>query len=160
VNLCSCPTTGYDIILASDGSFAPFPKDDFQEKVDGEKASTLTRVLVVDDERLIADTVAAILNLHGYDAFTAYSPNDALKLSERFRPDVLLTDVMMPDMNGIDLARKMMTMLPAMKVLLFSGQAGTNALLDRTSLDDSSFSIVAKPIHPAKLVDAVRNLRT
>jgi DNA-binding NtrC family response regulator len=121
-------------------------------------SSARQRVLVVDDERLIADTVAQILNLHGYDAFTAYSADDALTLATGFRPDVLLTDVLMPNMNGIELAVEMEQQFPAIKVLLFSGQAGTSALLQEMDHVTARFHVVAKPIHPEKLVDAIRRL--
>jgi CheY-like chemotaxis protein len=149
----------FDIVRASDGSHLPPPADGFHADTVGEAATPVGRVLVVDDERLIADTVAQILNLHGYDAFTAYGGPEALKLAERFRPDYLLTDVMMPVMNGLDLARAVEEILPSVKVLLFSGQAGTSALLQRQRVGDSHYNIVAKPIHPDKLVETLRNLR-
>jgi CheY-like chemotaxis protein len=148
----------FDIVHASDGSRMPPPGDGFHADAVGEAAAKLGRVLVVDDERLIADTVAQILNLHGDDAFSAYGGAEALKLAESFRPDYLLTDVMMPVMNGIDLARAVEDLLPSVKVLLFSGQAGTSALLQRRRVDESHYNIVAKPIHPDKLVQTLRNL--
>jgi DNA-binding response OmpR family regulator len=150
---------GYDTFRVSDGSDHTPHAAGSLEKMDAPKASVRARVLVVDDERLIADTVAQILNMHGYDAFTAYGPDEALKLADRFRPDVLLTDVMMPAMNGLDLAAAMEKLFPAIKVLLFSGQAGSNALLQRRHIDDAWMSIVPKPIHPEKLVEALRALQ-
>jgi CheY-like chemotaxis protein len=145
---------------AFSGTSAPPPgPGDFTDS-EGAIAPTRSRVLVVDDERLIADTVAQILNIHGYDAFSAYNGTDALKLAESFRPDYLLTDVMMPVMNGIDLALKLEKLLPGIKILLFSGQAGTNALLQRRQVDGQHFPIVAKPIHPERLVEALAALKT
>ena len=122
---------------------------------DEQSAPRRRRVLVVDDERLIADTVVQILNIHGYDAFGAYSAAEALKLAENFMPDYLLSDVMMPGTNGIDLAVAVQEMLPAVLVLLFSGQAGTSQLIENRNLP---FALEAKPIHPEKLIKTLEKL--
>ncbi len=149
----------YERYRASAGSPVPPPGAGRFPDDEGATAPTRNRVLVVDDERLIADTVAQILNIHGYDAFSAYSGTEALKLAESFRPDYLLTDVMMPVINGIDLALSIEKLVPNVKVLLFSGQAGTNALLQRRHIDGTHFPIVAKPIHPERLVEALSELK-
>ena len=140
--------------LQGDSTFSPPPRD--VAKHSGEQfAPRRRRVLVVDDERLITDTVVQILNIHGYDAFGAYSAKEALKLAENFLPDFLLSDVMMPGTNGIDLAVAVQEMLPAVQVLLFSGQAGTSQLLEGRDLP---FVLEAKPIHPDKLIKTLQNL--
>jgi DNA-binding response OmpR family regulator len=123
------------------------------------KAVTLPRVLVVDDERLIADTITQILNMHGFDAFCTYGGEEALHLAESFRPDYLLTDVMMPKLNGIDLAIAMERLFPSLKVLLFSGQAGATAAMQWQRASGTTFAVVAKPIHPEKLVMKLRTLQ-
>ena len=142
----------------SDGNGIPPFLHKLLTQADQETTRGRLRVLVVDDERLIADTVAQILNLHGYDAFSAYSGPDALKLAEQFQPDYLLTDVLMPVMNGIDLAVETQKRWPSTKVLLFSGQAGTTALIQRQRKEAVNFQIVAKPIHPEKLIESLRKL--
>ena len=142
------------IRLQGDSSFPPPPHDLVMDQKE-RSAPRRRRVLVVDDERLIADTVAQILNIHGYDAFTAYGANDALTMAESFFPDFLLSDVMMPGKNGIELAVAMQEMLPAVKVLLFSGQAGTSQLVEQS---DMTFTLVAKPIHPDRLLKVLEKL--
>src|ERR1700745_1765888 len=77
------------------------------------------RILVVDDERLIADTCAQILEGAGFDVRAAYEGWTALEIASRFRPDFLLTDVLMPRMNGVELAISINKMLPTTKILLF-----------------------------------------
>jgi len=110
------------------------------------------RVLVVDDERVIADTLAIILNKAGYDASAVYSGTGAVEQAKSIRPDLLISDVMMPDMNGIDAAIKVRAALPSCKILLFSGQAATADLLETARLQGHEFEILAKPVHPQDLL--------
>ena len=82
-------------------------------------------VLVVDDERLIADTITAILTEHGFVAFKAYSGEQALRLAAEMQPDIVLSDVLMPRMSGIQMAIQIKKSLPATRIVLLSGQAAT-----------------------------------
>src|SRR4051794_36129328 len=77
--------------------------------------------LVVDDEHLIADTLVAILRAKGFAPFAAYDAETALEMSRVVFPELLISDVVMPGMNGIDLAVKLTRELPDCRVLLFSG---------------------------------------
>ena len=72
-------------------------------------------VLVVDDEAVIADTLAMILENSGMRALVAYDGQSALEIANSVPPDLLLTDVAMPGMNGIDLAIAMRRNLPQCK---------------------------------------------
>jgi CheY-like chemotaxis protein len=83
------------------------------------------KVLVADDERVIADTLAIILNQSGFEATAVYNGEKAVETARTLRPDMLISDVIMTDMNGIDAAITIRTMLPNCKILLFSGQADT-----------------------------------
>jgi DNA-binding response OmpR family regulator len=109
-------------------------------------------VLVVDDEVVIADTLSAILTRNGIAAMTAYDGMAALAIARVVPPDLLLTDVVMPDMSGIDLATAVLQMVPHCKVLLFSGQAATKDLLAEARENGQDFSIIAKPVHPKELL--------
>src|SRR3954463_5611756 len=110
------------------------------------------RVLVADDERVIADTLAIILNQAGYDASAVYSGTGAVEQAKSIRPDLLISDVMMPDMNGIDAAIEVRAALPSCKILLFSGQAATADLLETARQQGHEFEILAKPVHPQDLL--------
>jgi CheY-like chemotaxis protein len=66
--------------------------------------SNKPKVLVVDDEHVIADTLAIILNQSGFDASAVYSGTDAVERARRTTPDLVITDVFMPDLNGIQAA--------------------------------------------------------
>ncbi len=114
------------------------------------------RVIVADDEHVIADTLAYILNKAGFDATAVYTGVEAVKLAQEFKPDLLITDVMMPDMNGIEAAINIRGLLPACKVLLFSGQAATADLLEEARQRGYQFEILSKPVHPQDLIAKLR----
>ena len=114
------------------------------------------KVLVVDDEHRIADTLAAILNQSGFDAFAVYTGISAVDRARELSPDLVISDVIMPDMNGIEAAILIRRMLPACKILLFSGQAATADLLERARTQGHEFEILAKPVHPQDLLAKLR----
>lgn len=110
-------------------------------------------VLVVDDERVIADTTKEILKRSGFDAHCAYDGQSGLELAMQLSPDFVLTDVVMPNMNGVQLAIALRKALPATEILLLSGQAGVTEILDRGRREGYSFELIAKPVHPEKLLE-------
>ena len=114
------------------------------------------KVLVADDERVIADTLTMILNQSGFDARAVYSGEKALELAAIFAPDMLISDVIMADLNGIDAAIRIRALLPAIKILLFSGQAATADLLEEARTQGYEFEILAKPVHPQDLLSRLR----
>lgn len=114
------------------------------------------KVLVADDERVIADTLAMILNQSGFEARAVYSGEKALELAPTFEPDMLISDVIMADLNGIDAAIRIRELLPNIKVLLFSGQAATADLLEKARTQGYEFEILAKPVHPQDLLSRLR----
>lgn len=115
-------------------------------------------VLVVDDERRIADTLAIILNAKGYPTTAAYDGAAALQSCRECPPDLVITDVVMPGMNGIDLAIAVRQLLSGCHVLLFSGQAATADLLDEARVRGHEFTLLAKPLHPEALLREVERL--
>ena len=115
------------------------------------------RVLVVDDDKLIADTTSEILDGAGFHALAVYDGWTALDIAGKFRPDCLLTDVLMPRMNGVELAIAITKMSPATRIVLFSGQAGVSEILRKGYDLGYEFEIVAKPIHPNKLIERLKN---
>jgi CheY-like chemotaxis protein len=115
------------------------------------------RVLVIDDDQLVADTLAMVLNISGYDAVAAYSGENALELARATAYDHLVTDVMMEPMNGIQLCIAMQAVCPECKVLLMSGNNRTAALLAEAVGQGHTFDILAKPVHPTTILDRLRN---
>ena len=121
------------------------------------EAQEKPKVLVADDERVIADTLAIILNQSGFQATAVYSGEKAVEIARSLQPDMLISDVIMTDLNGIDAAIKIREILPKCKVLLFSGQAATADLLDRARVQGHEFEILAKPVHPQDLLARLRS---
>jgi DNA-binding response OmpR family regulator len=115
------------------------------------------KVLVADDERVIADTLAIILNQSGFEARAVYSGEKAVETARDWMPEMLISDVIMTDLNGIDAAIKIRSLLPSCKILLFSGQAATADLLDRARVQGHEFEILAKPVHPQDLLARLRS---
>jgi DNA-binding response OmpR family regulator len=113
------------------------------------------KILIVDNERLIADTLAAILRMNGFEPTVAYSAEDALLIAKELHPDLLLSDVIMGPMSGIDLAIVLSAVLPNGKILLSSGQSATMRLLDAAESRGHHFEILAKPVHPQLILDRI-----
>ena len=109
-------------------------------------------VMIVDDEHVIADTLSAIFRHNGYTVLTAYDGNSALETAKVIPPDLLISDVMMPLMNGVDLAMAIRKLAQGCKVLLFSGQAATADLLTGARILGHEFSMLQKPVHPTEML--------
>jgi CheY-like chemotaxis protein len=120
----------------------------------------VARIFVVDDENIIASTLATILQKSGFSATAFTNPFDALESARANAPDLLISDVMMPQLSGIDLAIRMKIECPGCKVLLFSGQAGTADLLEAARIQGHDFHLLSKPVHPTDLLNGIKALST
>jgi CheY-like chemotaxis protein len=119
-------------------------------------AAKKLRILVVDDEQVIADTLAKILDLNGYEASAVYTGTAAVEAARSLQPDRIICDVIMPDMDGIEAAINIRSFLPGCKILLFSGQAATADLLENARAQGHEFEILGKPVHPSDLLAKLR----
>jgi DNA-binding response OmpR family regulator len=146
----------YDRIAWSlaDDSRPPLPRP--SERRSTQSSHVRQRVLVVDDEHLIADTLTAILNDQGFEAVAAYNGEEALETARSFQPDTVLTDVLMPRMSGVELGMKLRSELPETRILLFSGQAATSELMRKAQAEGHYFELFPKPIHPEELIAKLR----
>lgn len=113
-------------------------------------------VLVVDDEHLITDTICAILQQNGFEATAAYSGAEALEAARERRPDIVLSDVLMPRMSGVELGIALREEFPDIRLFLFSGQAATSEMIHRAEVDGHRFELFPKPIHPDELIARLR----
>jgi CheY-like chemotaxis protein len=114
------------------------------------------KIVVADDEPLVGSTLAEILESEGYDVVSVSDGLAALETVRALQPDILLTDVMMPGMNGIEVAKSIRASLPQCRIVLLSGQAATGELLERARSEGHEFEILTKPIHPGMLLSILR----
>jgi CheY-like chemotaxis protein len=119
------------------------------------------KVLVVDDEEAIATSLAQLLDLNGYQCFAAHNSQDALAAAESFTPDVVLCDVIMKGVNGIDTCIRIKKALPACRILLLSGQVPVaHSLMQDAAKSGYNFELLSKPVEPRALVAKIENLFT
>jgi CheY-like chemotaxis protein len=138
------------------------PKPEALARSTGPAEQRLRRtVLIVDDESLIADTLAEILNDSGdFDAIAVHDGENALEQAQGRAPDILITDVVMPGMNGIELAKSIRSQFPTTRIVLLSGQAQARDFVRQASREGYSFELWAKPIHPGLLLERLKRNRT
>ena len=144
--------------LADKKAPRPFLMRDLQR--DPSKTHGLpNRILIVDDECSIADSLAEILNVNGWDAIACYSGVDAIEYARKRCPDIVISDVVMPKLNGIETVLAIRELCPTAKILLFSGQAGTTDILREARAKGHNFELVPKPIHPDLLLKKISGLQ-
>jgi CheY-like chemotaxis protein len=141
------------LAFGSSGTGVAVPSGKRSEAIAGDRVRL--RVLVVDDEGLIADSVAEILNRNGYEATARYSGKTAIQYVEEECPDIVVSDVIMPDYNGIQLANAVHLVCPETRIVLLSGNTATSELLHRASREGQFFELLAKPVHPLELLKAL-----
>ena len=113
------------------------------------------RVLVADDDRVIAKTMSQILRLSGYETDMVCSGEEAVIVAAKTRPDVLLSDVLMGGITGIEAAIRILKILPACRVILISGHANTAHQLDGARRKRHEFEILTKPVHPKIFLERI-----
>jgi|SRR5579863_871464 DNA-binding NtrC family response regulator len=123
-------------------------------------AAGARKILIIDDEATIADTLAVIFASSGYEARAVYSAEEALEVLEQWRPDLAIIDVVLPGMNGIEFAIFLKASYPRCQFLLFSGQPGSSSLLEEARRKGHLFEILAKPLHPTFMLATVSDMLT
>jgi DNA-binding NtrC family response regulator len=123
-------------------------------------SNSVPRVFVVDDEHKIASALAAILKVHGYSATSFTSPLEALAAARSRPPNLLISDVVMRGLSGVDLAVQIKAQCPLCKILLFSGQATTQDFLEDARSQGHDFQLLRKPVHPPEMLSRIAALMT
>ena len=114
------------------------------------------KILIVDDEASIVESLAEILESVGYEVTTATSGGEAINKAKQVNPEILLSDVLMPVMNGFELALRIKETFPSCRLILFSGQASTAQLAQQAiqsfTRKGYRFELLPKPLHPDMLL--------
>ena len=116
------------------------------------------KILIVDDEPTIADTLSEIFRMAGFETYTAYNGLLGLDAARTLAPHLVLSDVMMPELDGVSMAMEICKSLPGVRVLLFSGQAETADLLKKAERNGFHFDLLQKPVPPAEIIRKVNLL--
>jgi CheY-like chemotaxis protein len=116
------------------------------------------RILIVDDEVNVAQTLELVFRGCGYEARSALSAEQAIEMIATWQPDLAILDVMLPKMNGIEFGGVLKANYPECQVLLASGHPGTSELLEMAWRKGNHFEILAKPLHPAVILELVANM--
>ena len=107
-------------------------------------------ILVVDDEESICQSLKGILSDEGYDVLTAKSGEEALKMTEEEQPDLILLDIWLPGIDGIDVLKTVKQESPQIQVIMMSGHGTIETAVKATKL--GAFDFIEKPLSLEKVV--------
>lgn len=116
------------------------------------------RILVLEDEELVRRTLLLVLERNGYTVRGASSAREALQIAPEFLPQVLICDINLPDMNGIQTALWFRRMAPQCHVLLLSGDTSSAELLAEAAARGHQFEALPKPMAPTELLARLEQL--
>ena len=122
--------------------------------VQGKRTPT---VLIVDDEAVITETLSLILEAHGYPTRIARTGEEAVEQARASAPDVLVCDIILPGITGIDAAIQIRAVCSDCRIILISGAMLSTELLERARTDGNHFEVLAKPFHPSRLLELLRD---
>ena len=108
-----------------------------------------SRILVVDDEQDTREVFAELLQHWGYEVDQTSDGHDALKLAAEKRPDVIVSDLVMPKLDGLQLVRALREELPDTPVVIITGRGTIDAAVE--AIREGVFDFVEKPLEPARL---------
>jgi DNA-binding NtrC family response regulator len=154
------PEPNSETSLPHSDAIAPIPSNEDQPINAQGTLKGGRRILIVDDETNIADTLALIFKMRRYEVRVAYSAESAIEVIAQWRPDLAVLDVILPGMNGIELAIAVKANYPACRMMLFSGHAKTGTLLEEAAMKGHQFEVMAKPVYPDVMLERASELLT
>lgn len=128
----------------------------FESPYQGDDEMPANRVLIVDDDHLERQTWVRILGLEGYQVSSADSGLAALAWLKNNPCEVLVLDLKMPDMNGIEVLREVNRAYPAVKTIILIAHGNMDAAVQALRLKASDF--LTKPIQPGELISAIKRI--
>lgn len=115
----------------------------------------MKRILVLDDERIVRELIVEILQRTGYQVVQAEDPEAALRLVRVDTFDLLVTDIVMPGLSGLEVLEQVRSSCPGLPVIVVTG-AGTHQTL-ATAVERGAAATITKPFTHAELREAVAN---
>ena len=113
------------------------------------------KLLFVDDEATVCEEFGLFLKRKGFEVETAHNSLQALRKFNQDRPDLVLTDYHMPQINGLQLLKEIKSSSPDTPVILISGKADMRTAMD--ALKENAFDFLEKPVDSADLLRSVHN---
>jgi DNA-binding NtrC family response regulator len=111
--------------------------------------SVATKVLVVDDDPDLQEILGICLRNWGFEVASAANGNNGARLAESYHPDIVLSDVMMPDISGIDLLKSLLSKEPGRPVILMTGYSTSDIVA--AAIKDGALDLLTKPLDYRKL---------
>lgn len=109
-----------------------------------------SRIVVIDDEQIITDTLVQILAMHGYEARAHYNGETAIADAKHFRPEVIMSDVRMQPIDGIETAMRIRAFLPRCRMILFTASPVRTQIEKR--IRELGFEFLQRPLHPREVL--------
>lgn len=111
------------------------------------------KVLVVEDDATVRDVLSTLLGFDGFEVETASDGTEGLEKADAMQPDVVLLDVVMPGMNGLDVCRSLRKSVPSARVVMLTGRGTAEDELDGVSAGADAY--LRKPFSSLELLDAL-----
>lgn len=129
-----------------------------EDKIVTSSPSGYETILLVEDESMLLEITKTMLELHGYNVLAAATPGEALELARKYtgKISLLMTDVIMPEMNGRDLARHLLSIRPNLNCLFMSGYTA-NVIANHGVLDEGVF-FIQKPFSSKDLAAKISGI--
>jgi two-component system chemotaxis response regulator CheY len=112
------------------------------------------KILVVDDDFLILDVIQEFLTIENFNVITTLNPLEALKIATSDRPDCILADVVMPEMDGYELYREIIKLYPDIKFIFVSGNVNEYDIRRELHID---VPLIKKPFTRKEIIKMIKN---
>lgn len=119
----------------------------------------MARILVIDDDRMVRETLTTILAAAGHQVAVANEGQKGLKLFAEFQPHLVITDILMPEKEGVETIQDLRRLAPDLPIIAISGggRIGNSSFL-RVAQRFGANRTFAKPFEPGEIVSAVNEL--
>jgi len=129
-----------------------------RSKDDLKPVSVKKKILVVEDEFGMLETLRDVFQMEGYDVRVAVDGDKGYKVYRKFKPDLVFTDIVMPKMNGLELVRKIRETDPQIKVIYVSGFFGVRPVKDEVAeeVQKYDYPVLPKPTKMSVILGLVK----